>query len=510
MCIITIVFSGNLLVLVIFAFGKIILTMNIKVISRNVGLALLTNALFMLLSMLVSVFNGMDSAFGPLLISFVITFLVGSFPFIFVRKEEAISLKDGYMIIVLSWLLCFLFGSLPYVLWGGEFTVINAWFESVSGYTTTGSTILTNVEVLPNSLLFWRSSTHFIGGLGVVVFLLLILPSASPFRFKLTNIELSSLSREGFKYRSGRTVRIMVLVYVGLVVVEAVLLWLAGMTIFDAVNHAFSTIATGGFSTKNLSVAYYDSNAINVIIIIFMILSAIHFGSIFAIFATKSLGAFFKKPVIKYYFGCIIAMSFIVLFSLKFQGGYETWSKAAMDSVFLVVSYFSATGFAIADNANWPFLACLVLAFAAIQCGCSGSTTGGIKTDRMLIAFSTLGRQIKKSLYPSSITQIRVGGQTVHDDVALPIILYIFIYIFILFISTIILVAIGVSPMDAFSGTFASMGNVGPGFGAIGSMGNFNSQPAVAKVIYTIVMILGRMEIYPIFIVIGLIFTRKR
>ncbi len=184
--------------------------MNIKVISMNVGRALLVSALFMFLSMVVSVLNGMDSAFGPLAISFIITFIFGAFPFIFVRQSPAISVRDGFLIIVLSWLLSFIFGMLPYVLWGGEFSLVNAWFESVSGYTTTGSTILTDIERLPKSLLFWRSSTHFIGGLGVVVFLLLVLPTASPFRFKLTNIEQSSLSREGYRYRSMSTVYVMV------------------------------------------------------------------------------------------------------------------------------------------------------------------------------------------------------------------------------------------------------------------------------------------------------------
>ena len=169
--------------------------MNVKSISLNVGKALLVSALFMLLSIGVSLVNGRDEAFTPLLISFVITLIVGAFPFIFVSKPQALSLNDGFLTIVLSWVLSFIFGMLPYVLYGGEFTLINAWFESVSGYTTTGSTILTDVEALPKSLLFWRSSTHFIGGLGVVVFLLLVMPTASPYRLKLTNMEMSSLSK---------------------------------------------------------------------------------------------------------------------------------------------------------------------------------------------------------------------------------------------------------------------------------------------------------------------------
>ena len=232
--------------------------MNVKVISTNVGRALLVSALFMFISMLISIGDGMDSAFAPLSISFIITFIAGAFPFIFVRKSETISLQDGFMIIVLSWILSFLFGMLPYVMWGGEFSLVNALFESVSGYTTTGSTILSDIEALPRSLLFWRSSTHFIGGLGVVVFLLLIM---------------------GYRTRSFRTVYITALVYVGLVVSETLLLVLAGMPFFDAVNHSFSTVATGGFSVRNMSIAYYDSTAIDLIIMFFMVVCISDFCS---------------------------------------------------------------------------------------------------------------------------------------------------------------------------------------------------------------------------------------
>ena len=244
--------------------------MNVKAISVNVGKALLVSALFMFLSLIVSIAYGRDTAFGPLLISFIITLLVGGFPFIFVKGQQSLSLKDGFLTIVLSWVLSFIFGMLPYVLYGGEFTLINAWFESVSGFTTTGSTILNDIEALPKSLLFWRSSTHYIGGLGVVVFLLLVIPSASPYRLKLTNMEMSSLSKDGYRYKSTKVVRIITTVYVSLTLAALLSLWAAGMPLFDAVNHAFSIAATGGFSTRNLSVGAFDSDAINLIVLFFM------------------------------------------------------------------------------------------------------------------------------------------------------------------------------------------------------------------------------------------------
>ena len=231
--------------------------MNLKVILRNVGFALLVNALFMFFSILVSVANGNDSALAALLISFIMTFSVGVFPFIFVRKTSAISIKDGYMIIILSWLLSFVFGMMPYLLWGGPFTVVNAWFESVSGYTTTGFTVLDDVESLPRSLLFWRSSTHFIGGLGVVVFLMLMIPTSSPMRLKLANMELSSLSKDAYQTRLNKIVYIFTYVYLAITASSFILYMIGGMSAFDAINHAFSVVATGGFSTRNASIGAY-------------------------------------------------------------------------------------------------------------------------------------------------------------------------------------------------------------------------------------------------------------
>ncbi len=484
--------------------------MNVKVISTNVGRALLVSALFMFLSMLVSVADGMDSAFAPLSISFIITFIVGAFPFVFVKKSEAISLKDGFLIIVLSWVLSFIFGMLPYVLWGGEFSLINAWFESVSGYTTTGATILTEVESLPRSLIFWRSSTHFIGGLGVVVFLLLIMPNASPFRLRLTNIELSSLTKEGYRFRSVRTVYVIVSVYVGLVVVESVLLMIAGMTPFDAVNHAFSTVSTGGFSTKNNSIAYFDSVWIDLIIMVFMVLSSIHFGLLFTMFATRSFKPM-KHPVVRYFIGCLIFMSVICTLLLKFQGNYDSWGRALLDASFQVCSYASTTGFGSVESRHWPVLVLFILLAAGFQCGCSGSTTGGIKADRMYIAFKAIGCHIKKRLHPSSaVVQIKIDKHLVSDTAVMPVMLYIVLYFIICIVSMFLLVLAGVSTADAFSGTIASVGNVGPGLGDLGPLGNFNAQPAVAKLIYSLGMFLGRVEIFPVFVVLSLIFRKDK
>lgn len=483
--------------------------MNVRAISVNVGKALLVSALFMFLSIIVSIVDGRDSAFGPLMISFIITLIVGGFPFIFVKKSQSLSLNDGFLTIVLSWLLSFIFGMLPYVLWGGEFTLINAWFESVSGYTTTGSTILNDIEALPRSLIFWRSSTHYIGGLGVVVFLLLVMPDASPYRLKLTNMELSSLSKEGYRYKSTKTIAIITKVYVVLTLVFFFSLWAAGMSSFDALNHAFSLAATGGFSSRNLSIGYYQSDLINILVIVFMAISALHFGLLYAVFITRSLKPM-NNTVVKYYFGSILVMSVMIMLSLKLQGGYESWGRAAMDSTFTVVSYMTTTGFSICDNSVWPWLAGIVLVIASFQCGCSGSTTGGLKVDRVLISFKAISNEVKRRLHPSAVSQVRLSGHHLPDSAVHSVMLYIVLYFVVIFLSIIGVLMCGAEVPEAVSGVIASVGSVGPGLAEVGSMDNYSLQPAVAKFIYAFDMFLGRVEIYPILIVISLMFKRNR
>ncbi len=483
--------------------------MNVKAISTNVGKALLVSALFMFLSMIVSIVNGRDEAFGPLLISFIITLLVGAFPFIFVRGRQPLTLKDGFLTIVLSWLLSFIFGMLPYVLYGGEFTFINAWFESVSGFTTTGSTILNDIEALPKGLLFWRSSTHFIGGLGVVVFLLLVIPDASPYRLKLTNMEMSSLSKEGYRYKSSKVVWIITTVYVSLTTAILLSLWAAGMPFFDALNHAFSIAATGGFSTRNLSIGAYESDTINFIVLFFMALCAMHFGLIYAVFATRSFKPF-KNSVTAYYFGSIAVMSLLIMLSLLTEGGYDSFGRAVMDSTFTVVSYMSTAGFAICDNAEWPWLAGVVLLFASFQCGCAGSTTGGIKVDRILIAFKAISNEIKHRLHPSSVSHTRLSGHHLADGAVSAVLMYIVVYFVVIFISIIAVMLCGCESTEAVSGVIASVGSVGPGLGELGCLDNYSAQPAMAKFIYAFDMFLGRVEIYPVLVVISMIFRRNR
>ena len=300
----------------------------------------------------------------------------------------------------------------------------------------------------------------------------------------------------------------MVSVYICLTIAETLCLWAAGMTLFDAVNHAFSTVATGGFSTKNASVMHFDSEAIDIIITVFMALSSLHFGVLFAVVAKRSLKPL-RNPISRYYICVIAVFSIIIACSLKIQGGYQTWGKSLLDATFQTVSFISTTGFGQADNAAWPLLANAILLFAAFHCGCSGSTTGGIKADRMFISLKAAYGDIQKRLHPTSLFRTKVGGRALDEDTVSSVFLYIVLYIITLFLSFVIVLICGLDIAEAFSGTVASLGNVGPGVGQLGTMGNYASLPAVVKFIFTIDMFLGRVEIFPILIVLSMIRNRK-
>jgi trk system potassium uptake protein TrkH len=483
--------------------------MNWKTISRNVGYALLVSALFMFISLAIAIVWREDTAIAPLSISFLLTFIFGIFPFIFVRKTAAITMREGYVIIVLSWLLSFIFGMLPYVLWGGPFTVINAWFESVSGFTATGASILEEIESLPMSLLFWRSSTHFIGGLGVVVFLLLIIPSSSPMRLRLTNMELSSLSKDSYNVRANQTVYIFTSVYIGLNVIAFVAYVLAGMSGFDAINHAFSVCATGGFSTRNLSIASFHSLPVTLVTMFFMYVSSLHFGMLYVCVVRRSLKPL-NNDVFKFFTGTLLIGTIIVALALKTGGIMETWSQAFLGGGFQLLSYVSTTGFGICDTGIWPLFPAVMIIVLGLQCGMAGSTTGGVKSDRILLVLKTMHIHLKRSVNPSTMIEVRVNGKALPDRDVEPHVLYVAVFFIVFCISTLLCLACGTGNGEAIMGTLCCLDNVGPAAGSIGTFGNYNAQPSMVKFLFSLDMFMGRVEIYPVLAVASFLFTRKK
>ena len=467
--------------------------MKLNTVLRYVGIVLLINALFLFISSIISVLQG-DEAFGPLIYSSLVAALFGIFPLLFVPPAKYISNIEGLIIVVSSWLLSCLVGTLPYILWGGEFTFTNAWFESVSGYTTTGSSILTDIEVLPSGLLFWRAATHWLGGMGIIIFVLSVLPSMGIASMILCRLEMSPLAHENFKYNAKMTLRILLSVYVGLTFLETVSLLICGMNLLDAVIHSFATIATGGFSSKNASIGYYNKIGIEVVIMIFMILAGIHFGLLFSAFIQKSK-KLFKSEIVRYYF---IALIFgIVLGALDLYGKQDLgWMDALRISAFQIISIGTSTGFATADTSVWPPVGQILLIFFALQCACAGSTSGGIKVDRIVLFAKAVYKQLKLLQHPRAIITLKMNGRSIDDEFLAMGILYLSVYLFIILLASILLIALGVDTLSAFSGTVATTGNVGPGLGTVGSVSNYSQIPALGKWILTATMLLGRLEVY--------------
>ena len=468
--------------------------MRFSVILRYVGAVMLCLSALMAVAAGIS-FVSDDTGFYPLLLSSLLTLLLGGFPMIFVSKADGITTKEGFMIVVGSWVLSCVVGMFPYLIWGGEFSLINAWFESVSGFTTTGASILTNIEALPQGLLFWRSATCWIGGVGVVMFALLILPSLGTNKMALSGIELSSLAKDNYRYRSQMVVRILLTIYIGLTIVTTILLKVSGMRWFDALNHAMSACATGGFSTKNASIGFYDSALIEWILIVAMFLSSLHFGLIYSTFMRKA-NNIFRSEVVRVYVGIIVGATLLIGASLYFSGIYPEFFTSMRKSVFQVVSIITTTGFATADTNVWTPFAIVILIMLSIVCGCAGSTSGGAKVDRILLYFKVLVARLRGQQHPNAVIRIRLDGIMQEDRQVNTVTLFLTTYFMLIIFGTLTSALFGMDLLTAISSSVAFLGNVGPGFGEVGSLDNYAEMPSVLKAQGTILMLMGRLEIF--------------
>ncbi len=467
--------------------------MRLYIIIRYIGLVLLLCSGLMFVSFLISLYNS-DSAQIPLLLSSILTALIGVFPMVFVPPSSQISNKEGYIIVVLSWFLVCFFGMLPYILWGGEFTIVNSWFESVAGFTTTGSTILNDIEALPKGLLFWRSATHWFGGVGVILFVLIIVPALGKARMSLSRLEMSPLAKTHFYYKTNKNLRIVIGVYFGLTIAESILLYSFGMSLFDAVTHTFGTVATGGFSPKNASIGHYNNVAIEVIITVFMFLSGIHFGMLFTIFTFKNT-KWYKSSILRAYTGFILIGIIITTFNVWGEN-YDSFAEALRYASFQVVSISTTTGYGTADTTLWPPLSIMILIYFTFQCACAGSTAGGIKVDRIVIFLQSLKRQILKLQHPQAVIPVRVDGKPLDDETVDSVLLFIVLYLIILFANGLALSAMGMDLATSFSASAATISTVGPGFGEVGSASNYAIIPDLGKILLTFNMLLGRLEIF--------------
>lgn len=468
--------------------------MRVNVILRYVGMIMLLLAFFMFVSAGISYVNHMDSAFYPLLLSALLTALLGGFPLIFVEKQDRITNKEGFCIVVGSWLLACVVGMFPYLIWGGEFSVINAWFETVSGFTTTGSSICKcrgaapGIAVLADVLDLGRRYGRGDVRAGD--------PACTGYQqMMLSSVEMSTLARDNYRYRAQMVVQILLFVYVGLTIFFTFMLKFAGMNWFDAVCHSMSACATSGFGTKNTSVAFYDSAMIDMVLIFAMGISGIHFGLIYAT-VTGKRNNIFRSEVTLFYLGMLILGSLLIALSLYIADIYPTFRSSLRFASFQFVSVTSTSGFATADSSLWTPFAIILLILGSLICACAGSTSGGMKANRALMALKMLYIRVKQQQHPNAVIRLKMDGVIQEAGVLHTVSLFIVAYLLLILIGTILCTLFGVDLMTSFSGCVASIGNVGPGFGGVNSMANYGDLPAIVKFIFTALMLLGRLEIF--------------
>lgn len=416
--------------------------------------------------------------------------------------------RDGFLVVASGWIGMALFGSLPYLISGAIPDFTDALFETMSGFTTTGATILTDIEALPNCLLFWRSMTHWIGGMGIIVLTVAILPLLGVGGMQLFVAEAPGIKPEKLHPRITGTAKRLWLIYFLLTLLETILLHFAGMSIFDAVNHAMATMATGGFSTKNASIAYFTQPAIHYIIMLFMFLAGINFTLLFMGF-TGRLSRLFKNEEFKVYGFNTLIFGLLVALVLIFISGYST-EEAFRGGFFTVISIITTTGFVTENYLLWPSFLTFIIFVLFWSGGSTGSTAGGIKIMRHIVLIKNSFLELKRQLHPDAIIPVRFDGKAVPQSITNTIAGFILSWLIIFFIGAFVMSMFGLDFNSAIGSVTATLGNIGPGIGKVGPVDNFAWIPTPGKLFLTLLMLMGRLELFTILVLFMPHFWRNR
>lgn len=468
--------------------------MNYKLIFSTIAKVIKAEALLMLLPLIVSAIYG-ENCFYAFLITAVLAYALGVILQVVCKpKTEYFYAKDGFITVALTWIVVSLIGSVPFVISKEIPSFIDAFFETVSGFTTTGASILTNVEALSHGTLFWRSFTHWIGGMGVLVFITAITSKTTDRPIHVLRAEMPGPVVDKLVPSSKATAKILYLIYISLTLVLTVLLWCGDMNLFESLIHAFGTAGTGGFGIKATSLADYSAYS-QWVIAVFMLIFGINFNLFFLILIRK-VGEVFKSTELKAYL-IIIALSVITI-TFNIYPLYENAGKAITQAFFQTTTIISTTGFATADFNAWPELSKTVLFILMFFGGCSGSTAGGFKISRIVILFKKINAELKKLLSPRTVSVIKVDGKKVDDGVLNGIGNYLAVY-FVCFAVILLLISFNNFSFETnVTATLACINNVGPGFGVVGPMGGYADFSGFSKIILSIAMLFGRLEIYPL------------
>lgn len=423
------------------------------------------------------------------------------------NRKISLPPRDGFLFVALAWIFASALGALPFTL-AGKLSYVDAYFETISGFTTTGASILTDIEVMPKSLLLWRSTTHWLGGMGIVVLTVAILPLLGVGGLGLMEAETPGPSVDKITPRISSTAKILWLIYVALTVLEIGLLMAGGMDWFDAVTHTFGTMATGGFSPKNLSVGHYRSGYIDVVITVFMLAAGLNFSLYYKVLAGKAASVF-RDTEARTYLGIFAAAALLIAWDLWRGGVFEGFGTSLRYAGFQASSILTTTGFATADFARWPPLSQTVLFLLMFIGGCSGSTGGGIKVIRIIFLSKMAFTEMRYLLNPRGIFGIFVDGKSLRKNIIYDTAAFVLLYIFLLLATTLVVAAGGYDILTSLTSSLATVGNIGPGFGKVGPAFNYAFFPDWIKMWLSFAMLAGRLEIYTIFILFTRAFWRR-
>lgn len=481
---------------------------NRKMIFRILGILLFIEGVMFLVCAGVSLCYK-EHSYIYFIYSTLITAVAGAVLVFLGRKaENKLSRRDGYCIVAFTWLLFTVFGMLPFYLSGEIPSVSDAFFETMSGFTTTGATILDDIESLSYGMLFWRSFSQWIGGLGIVFFTIAVLPIFGVGNQVLFSAEATGVTHDKIHPKISIMAKWLWTVYLLLTVTETILLMLGGMNLFDAVCHAFSTTATGGYSTKQDSVAYWHSPFIEYVIAIFMVLSGINFSLYFMCLKGKFLHLF-KDDESRWFLMSVGIVTLLITIPLVTQNHYG-WEEAFRKAFFQVASVHTSCGFATDDFNGWPPFTWMLLVYAMIAGGCTGSTGGGIKNMRLVILFRNMKNEFSRLIHPRAVLPVKVNQQTISFSTISTVNTFVLLYLITLFIGWIVLMFLGLGLTESLGLSVSSLGNVGPGLGAYGPAFSWSALPDLAKWVLSFMMLIGRLELFGILLMFSPGFWHKR
>ena len=481
---------------------------NFLALARVIGLLVVIEAAFMLIPMITSLIYG-ENDYKAFAITIGITLFVGALMMCIRPSRTEMGKREGFLLTALTWVVFSGFGMIPFMIGDSKMTISDAFFEAMSGFTTTGATVMASIDHFSNGIHIWRCLMQWIGGMGIILFTLAVIPMLNHSGgMQMFNAEVTGITRDKLRPRISQTAKGLWLVYIVLTIILVGLLWLGPMNFFDSVCHAFSTMSTGGFSTRNESIGAWDSPYVKSVVTLFMFLGGVNFALLFKA-ATGHVGELWKSEVFRTYVYVVAGMMVLFVASIVANNQVQDWQSVTIDPLFQIVSTITSTGLTVGNFENWGSFV-IALTFLLMFFGASaGSTSGGAKIDRILFLVKNIRNEIYRCLHPNAICTVRVNGKVLSIELVNKVIAFLCIYVLLIVLGGIILTAIGIPLVDAFFSAFSCIGNTGLGAGVTGYGGSYDIIPDMGKWVLALLMLMGRLELFTVLLLFSRTFWRK-